>query len=102
MTITYQKAFFLFGLSYVLGCGLGNAQPETVMPTERVYLHNNSSLLFPGDYLYYKCYVQRLDSKKLSKLSKVVYVELVNENGGVVFSHKLSLSTNLLKRETTN
>ena len=71
------------------------AQDATPMPNERVYVHSNSTLLFPGDYLYYKCYVQRTDNKKLSALSKVVYVELINEEKESMFKHKLFLTNGL-------
>nr|WP_299070600.1 hypothetical protein [uncultured Allomuricauda sp.] len=70
-------------------------QAETTIPNERTYVHTSATLLFPGDYLYYKCYVQRLDTKNLSNLSKVVYVELINEEQELIFHHKLFLDKGL-------
>ncbi|MEM6895576.1 MAG: hypothetical protein AAF554_17895 [Bacteroidota bacterium] len=61
------------------------------VPMEKVYLHTSTALLFPGDYLYYKAYVREAKSKKLSNLSKVAYVVLVDSEGTVHFEHKLFL-----------
>ena len=61
------------------------------VPMEKVYLHTSTALLFPGDYLYYKAYVREAKSKKLSNLSKVAYVILVDSEGTVHFEHKLFL-----------
>lgn len=58
---------------------------------EYVYTHYNTSLLFTGEYLFYKLYCMNSVSKLLTKTSKVAYVELVGENGDVVFKHKILL-----------
>jgi len=65
--------------------------PSMEVPMEKVYLHTSTALLFPGDYLYYKAYVREAKSKKLSNLSKVAYVVLVDSEGTVHFEHKLFL-----------
>lgn len=65
------------------------------VPQERVFLHYNSSLLLPGEYLYYKMYLVDGKSGKLSKFSKIGYVELIDENGQVIFRHKLKLNGGL-------
>ncbi|MEL6304108.1 MAG: hypothetical protein AAFQ20_04890 [Bacteroidota bacterium] len=65
--------------------------PSVEVPMEKVYLHTSTALLFPGDYLYYKAYVREAKSKKLSNLSKVAYVVLVDSEGTVHFEHKLFL-----------
>ncbi|MEO9511983.1 MAG: carboxypeptidase-like regulatory domain-containing protein [Flavobacteriaceae bacterium] len=91
-----HKAILLFifcGIIAATNSILGQA--ETSIPNERTYVHTNATLLFPGDYLYYKCYVQRLDTKKLSDLSKMVYVELINEEREIIFHHKLFLHQGL-------
>lgn len=58
---------------------------------ERVFLHYNTSLLLTGEYLHYKVYVLRDRNNKLSKLSKIAYVELVDSEKKVVFKHKVRL-----------
>jgi len=61
------------------------------LPQEEVFVHYNSSLLMPGSQFYYKVYVLNTDKNRLSKLSKVVYVSLLNKNGREVFKHKIYL-----------
>lgn len=58
---------------------------------EEIYLHYNTSLLFPGEYLLYKVYNLNPEDKSLSHLSKIAYVELLNKNGERLFSHKIML-----------
>ncbi len=61
-----------------------------VFPKEKVALSINSNVLLAGELLQYKAF--NLDaSNKESKLSKVLYVSLRNENDSVVFSHKLKV-----------
>ena len=60
-------------------------------PQEEVFVHYNSSLLFVGEYLYYRLYCLNSETENLSQLSKIAYVELVGEEGKPVFRHKLAL-----------
>lgn len=64
-------------------------------PQEKIFVHYNTSLLFAGEYLYYKIYTFISDTNKLSGLSKIAYVELVGENGNRVFRQKISLKNGL-------
>ncbi|MCB0464401.1 MAG: hypothetical protein KDC78_01825, partial [Aequorivita sp.] len=62
----------------------------TVFPKEKVTLSINSNVLLAGELLQYKAF--NLDAaNKASKLSKVLYVSMRNENDSVVFSHKLKV-----------
>lgn len=63
-----------------------------VLSQEAVFVHYNTSLLFSGEYLYYKVYCVNSRTKNLSKISKIAYVELVGEDGSIVFSHKIELN----------
>ncbi|MFK2820894.1 hypothetical protein U0L90_12260 [Flavobacteriaceae sp. LMIT009] len=58
---------------------------------EYVYMHFNTSLLFTGEYLFYKVYCLNSVNKQLTKTSKVAYVELLAESGELVFRHKILL-----------
>ncbi|OAB78757.1 hypothetical protein [Cochleicola gelatinilyticus] len=60
-------------------------------PSEEVFVHFNSTLLFAGEYLYYKVYVLKGKQRELSDFSKIGYVSLVDENFTTVFTHKLQL-----------
>jgi|TARA_R100000479_G_scaffold130736_1_gene68746 hypothetical protein len=61
------------------------------VPEEAVFVHINSSLFFVGEYVYYKVYVNNLKTENLSKVSKIVYLELINENKEPVLKHKIQL-----------
>jgi hypothetical protein len=61
------------------------------LPLEKMYIHHDSSLLFPGEYLLYSVYCINAYTYALSEISKIAYVELVSENGQIIFSHKLRL-----------
>ena len=61
------------------------------VPQEKIFVHYNSSLLFPGEYLYYKLYNLEKDTEEFSGVSKVAYVELISEDGNSIFKHKLLL-----------
>jgi len=64
-------------------------------PKENIFLHYNTSLLFAGEYLYYKVYCNNITLNQLSDLSKVAYVELINEDKQQVFRHKINLKNGL-------
>ena len=64
-------------------------------PKENIFVHYNTSLLFAGEYLYYKVYCLNATHNQLSKLSKVAYVELISEDKQKVFRHKISLKNGL-------
>ena len=60
-------------------------------PREKIFVHYNSSLLFAGEYLYYKLYNLNSETGDLSNISKVAYVELIGKDGETVFKHKILL-----------
>lgn len=65
------------------------------IPQEKLFIHYNSTLLFSGEYLYYKVYNLNSKNKKLSSLSKVAYVELIDKNTDVIFKHKIFLKSGM-------
>ncbi len=56
----------------------GNAVPQ-----EQIFVHMDNTCYFLGDTLFYKAYVNRSDGKP-SKLSGVLYAELLNQDGYLV------------------
>ena len=95
-----KKMLPLLLLSFLIGIPVnGQAIPKSkinvqgfeVIAPENMYVHFNTTLLFPAEYLYYKVYCFDLDAKRLSKISKIAYVELINEDLEVVFKHKVRL-----------
>lgn len=66
------------------------ATAVSVFPKEKVALSINSDVLLAGELLQYKAF--SLDaSNKESKLSKILYISMRNENDSAIFSHKLKV-----------
>jgi len=65
------------------------------IPQEKIFVHYNSSFLISGEKLLYKLYCINSKTKKLSNLSKVAYVELIDQNQKVHFKHKIKLIAGL-------
>ncbi|SKB30229.1 hypothetical protein SAMN05660776_0209 [Salegentibacter holothuriorum] len=89
-----KKIFIVFIACLGLNLSYSQSIEESLqkeIPKEQVYLHLNSSLLFSGEKLLYKFYSINAQTQKLSKLSKVGWVVLVNSDKEIVFQHKLNL-----------
>lgn len=65
------------------------------IPQESVFIHQNTSFLLSGEYLYYKVYCLNDKSNNLSDISKIAYVELVGSDKIPVFKHKIKLNKGL-------
>ena len=84
-----KKILILLGLLF-LQYGMLNAQYVVKNPTElaqlkklpleKVYVHYNASVLFPGEYVYYSLYCINAQTNKLSNISSMAYIELVGED----------------------
>ena len=63
---------------------------NTTIPTqEKVYLHLDNNWYFAGDTIWYKAYTVRADNNRPSPLSRILYVELLNEQGFLVERQQL-------------
>ena len=62
------------------------------LPSEKVYVSMNTSLLLTGEYIFYNVYCLNDKTKQPSKISTIAYVELISENNEVVFKHKIRLA----------
>ena len=59
-----------------------NKKQSDVLPVqEKVYLHFDNNCYFLGDTIWYKAYVVLADDNTPQPLSKILYVELLNEQG---------------------
>jgi len=83
--------FLLLSTGSTLKGQTGNANLDNT-PEETVLIHTNTNLSFAGEYLYYKFYCVLSESLIPSTLSKVGYVDLINEHKEIVFQHKLALT----------
>ncbi|GAA4276151.1 hypothetical protein [Aquimarina mytili] len=65
------------------------------IPSENVFIHYNTTLLFAGEYLYYNLYCLNAKNNLLSAISKIAYVKLIDDEGQSVFEHKIKLENGL-------
>ena len=61
------------------------------IPQEQVFVHTDNTCYFLGDTIYYKAYVRRSDTGTPSRLSGVLYAELLNQDGYLVERQQLEL-----------
>ena len=62
---------------------------------EEVFLHLNSNDLVVGQTIYFSAFVYGSESGKLSRLSKILYVELINSSGLPVQQQKIKIEEGL-------
>ena len=58
---------------------------------EKVYLHFDNTSYYQGDNIWFKCYVVTAGQLQLSRLSKTLYVELLNPGGEIVHKRILKI-----------
>ena len=67
-------------------------KPEKVLPVqEKVYLHFDNNCYFLGDTIWYKAYVVLADDNSPEPLSRILYVELLNEQGYLMERQQLRI-----------
>lgn len=66
------------------------AQQEVSL-NETLFIHANATTFVSGETLLYKIYCLKSTDKTPSAISKIAYVELVDNNSNVVFKNKLRL-----------
>lgn len=69
----------------------GNVKSISKIPKEKVFVRLNTSFLFVGEYLYYSFYCLDTNSNLPSIVSKIGYVELIDNEGNVIVKQKLRL-----------
>ncbi len=65
------------------------------IPKEKIFIHYNTSLLFSGSYLYYRVYCFNNKNNLLSDISKIAYIELIDQKKQSIFKHKVQLKNGL-------
>ena len=71
------------------------------IPQEQVFVHMDNTCYFLGDTIYYKAYVRRGDTGTPSRLSGVLYAELLNQDGYLDPSIMFELK-NIFQKEKGN
>ena len=68
-------------------------KPKKVLPVqEKVYLHFDNNCYFLGDTIWYKAYVVLADDNTPEPLSRILYVELLNEQGYLMERQQLEIN----------
>ncbi|WP_276378815.1 hypothetical protein [Flavobacterium sp. H4147] len=81
-------------LFVLINTQLGKAQ-QTISLDETVYLHSNASSFVTGETLLYKVYCLKSSNRTPSSISKIAYVELVDDNKKSVFKTKIALENSV-------
>ena len=103
--LNFLVSFFIFHFSFfVTSSAFAQQAPTTLegwaerlekfgktIPQEQVFIHTDNTCYFLGDTLYYKAYVRRSDTGAPSRLSGVLYAELLNQDGYLVQRQQLEL-----------
>ena len=96
--------FVLHTLLLTVCCGFAQQAPTTLegwadrlgtfgksIPQEQIFVHTDNTCYFLGDTIYYKAYVRRTDTGTPSRISGVLYAELLNQDGYLVERQQLEL-----------
>ncbi len=65
------------------------------LPQEKIYLDHTGPMVFAGEYFYYALYCFNAQSNKLTNISRLGYVALVNDKKEFLFEHKLKMDGGL-------
>lgn len=68
---------------------------RTEFPQEKVHIHMDKPYYAIGDNIWFKAYVVNAEKNELSALSKILYVDLINEKDSVKQSLKLPVTMGL-------
>ncbi|MBO4565199.1 MAG: hypothetical protein J5720_07175 [Bacteroidaceae bacterium] len=81
---------FATGVSFAT---VPDKKPKSVLPVqEKVYLHFDNNCYFLGDTIWYKAYVVLADDNSPEPLSRILYVELLNEQGYLMERQQLEIN----------
>ena len=62
-------------------------------PQEKVWLHCDNTAYFQGDTIWFSAYVTSAETLRSAALSKVLYVELIDEMGEIVSTQQLQIES---------
>ena len=88
LLLLWQTTFAMYAVA-------PDKKPDKVLPVqEKVYLHIDNNCYFQGDTIWYKAYVVLADDNSPQPLSKILYVELLNEQGYLMERQHLIIDKN--------
>ena len=82
----------LWQMMFAAYAAVPDKKPSKMLPVqEKVYLHFDNNCYFQGDTIWYKAYVVLADDNSPQPLSKILYVELLNEQGYLIERQQLAI-----------
>ena len=85
-----DKLKHLIVLLVLINTQFSSAQ-QNILIDEAIFIHSNATTLVSGETLLFKVYCLKSSDKTPSNISKVAYVELVDDDKKSVFKTKISL-----------
>lgn len=66
---------------------------------ETIFVHINATTFVTGENLLYKIYCLNNNSKQLSEISKIAYIEIIDDNNNVILRNKIALNKGVASNE---
>ena len=90
------KKIFILNLLLLLAAQYSICQNKKILaiesfPQEKVFAHINSNFFIIGEEILFKMYCLNSSENTMSTISKIGYIELIDENNNSVFKQKLRL-----------
>ncbi len=80
----------LLSIQYLHAAALDSNPSGAILPVqEKVYMHFDNNCYFQGDTIWYKAYTVLADDNSPEPLSRILYTELLNEQGYVLERQQL-------------
>lgn len=83
---------YLFLLAITFGWHSISLAQNNYFESEAIFLHTNETTFITGETLLYKIYCLNANSKELSNISKIAYVEIIDKNGTCINRNKIVLN----------
>ena len=64
-----------------------------MLPVEKIFLHTDKNQYLAGEIMWFKAYLQEVSSHRMSTISKVGYVEILDGNNVPVLQAKIALDS---------
>lgn len=66
---------------------------------ETIFVHINATTFVTGENLLYKIYCLNNNSKQISEISKIAYIEIIDDNNNVILRNKIALNKGVASNE---
>ncbi len=90
-TFTFITAFLLLSTNN----SFCQSNDFNKIPKEEIFVVINTDLFVVGETVFYKLFCLNKENNSLSKISKIAYVILVNDQREIIFEHKLKLNNGI-------